>query len=199
MPKKMSKYFVLWLRIHLWNGREEIHKTLYGHSRNNYHVCQTTGNWASAKLKNRKRRMSCVRMPFSLTHFKNKFWKLNSIHWLRTEHIKAWLNAIIHVVLPVFSATALIDKAALRLTSHSALKSFCSMRSSSLLSLVTMVAWRGVLSRMDSPKAVPIPRVQMVTASWEPQKPVVRKVDILSVDELCFLRSRQLTLEQRGS
>ena len=121
-------------------------------------------------------------MPFSLTHFKNKFWKLNSIHWLRTEHIKAWLNAIIHLVLPFFSATTL-NKAALRLTSHNALKSFCSMRSSSLLSLVTMVAWRGVLSRMDSPKAVPIPRVQMVTASWEPQKPVVRKVDILSADE----------------
>lgn len=121
-------------------------------------------------------------MPFSLIHFKNKFWKLNSIHWLRTEHIKAWLNAIIHLVLPFFSATTL-NKAALRLTSHSALKSFCSMRSSSLLSLVTMVAWRGVLSRMDSPKAVPIPRVQMVTASWEPQKPVVRKVDILSADE----------------
>lgn len=69
--------------------------------------------------------------------------------------------------LPLFSATTLTDKAALGLTSHSALKSFCSMRSSSLLSLVTMVAWRGVLSRMDSPKAVPIPRVQMVTASWE--------------------------------
>lgn len=44
MQKKMSKYFVLWLRIHLWNRREEIHKTLYGHSRNNYKVCQTTEN-----------------------------------------------------------------------------------------------------------------------------------------------------------
>ena len=33
-----------------------------------------------------------------------------------------------------------------------------------------MVAWRGVLSRMDSPKAVPIPRVHIVTASFELKK-----------------------------
>jgi len=55
-------------------------------------------------------------------------------------------------------------------TSQSALKSFCSIRRSSLYSLVTMVAWRGVLSRMDSPKAVPIPRVHIVTASFELKK-----------------------------
>lgn len=56
------------------------------------------------------------------------------------------------------------------LTSQSALKSFCSIRRSSLCSLVTMVAWRGVLSRMDSPKAVPTPRVHIVTASFDSKK-----------------------------
>lgn len=44
MQKKMSKYFVPCLRTHLWNRRGEIHKTLYGHSGNNYKVCQTTEN-----------------------------------------------------------------------------------------------------------------------------------------------------------
>ena len=53
-----------------------------------------------------------------------------------------------------------------RLTSHRALNSLCSMRSSSLTSRVTMVACRGVLSKMDSPNAVPMPRVQIVTASF---------------------------------
>lgn len=53
----------------------------------------------------------------------------------------------------------------LSLTSQRLLNSLCSMRSSSLVSLLTMVAWRGVLSRMDSPNAVPIPSVQIVTAS----------------------------------
>lgn len=143
--------------------------------------------------------MSCVRMPFSLTCFKTSFWKLNSIHWLRTEHIKAWLNAIIHVVLPVFSATAVnwCCKPPLRLTSHSALKSFCSMEQLTALPTHGRMAW--VLSRMDSPKAVPIPRVQMVTASWEPQKPVVRKVDILSVDELCFQKQTVGPLNNVGA
>lgn len=51
------------------------------------------------------------------------------------------------------------------LTSQRLLNSLCSIRSSSLVSRLTMVACRGVLSRMDSPNAVPIPRVQMVTAS----------------------------------
>lgn len=51
------------------------------------------------------------------------------------------------------------------LTSQRLLNSLCSIRSSSLVSLLTMVACRGVLSRMDSPNAVPIPRVQIVTAS----------------------------------
>lgn len=51
------------------------------------------------------------------------------------------------------------------LTSQRLLNSLCSIRSSSLVSLLTIVAWRGVLSRMDSPNAVPIPRVQIVTAS----------------------------------
>lgn len=51
------------------------------------------------------------------------------------------------------------------LTSQRLLNSLCSIRSSSLVSLLTMVAWRGVLSRMDSPNAVPIPSVQIVTAS----------------------------------
>lgn len=53
----------------------------------------------------------------------------------------------------------------LSLTSQRLLNSLCSMRSSSLVSLLTMVAWRGVLSRIDSPNAVPIPSVQIVTAS----------------------------------
>lgn len=161
----MSKYFVPWLRIHPWNRKEKIHKTLYGHSRNNYKVCQTTENRASTKLATKKK-MSYVKMPFSLTHFKNKFWKLNSIHQLRTAHIKAWLFRHYPHALSL-SGNYIHWQGALELTSHSALKSSCSMRRSSLLSLVTMVAWRGVLSSMDSPKAVPIPRVQMVTASWK--------------------------------
>lgn len=140
-------------------------------------------------IKKKKGKTSCVKMAFSFTHFKNKFWKLNSTHRLRTEHIQAWLYCHYPCGSSFFSATTLIDKAALGLTSHSALKSFCSMRRSSLLSLVTIVAWRGVLSRMDSPKAVPIPRVQMVTASWESKRLVIRKANILPVDELSFLWS----------
>lgn len=53
------------------------------------------------------------------------------------------------------------------LTSHRDLNSLWSMRRSSLNSRVTMVACRGVLSRIDSPNAVPIPRVQIVTASYK--------------------------------
>lgn len=52
------------------------------------------------------------------------------------------------------------------LTSHRDLNSLCSMRRSSLNSRVTMVACRGVLSRMDSPNAVPVPSVHIVTASY---------------------------------
>lgn len=52
------------------------------------------------------------------------------------------------------------------LTSHRDLNSLCSMRSSSLNSRVTMVACRGVLSRIDSPNAVPVPNVHIVTASY---------------------------------
>lgn len=70
----MSKYFVPWLRIHLWNRKEKIHTTLYGHSGNNYKVCQVTENRASTKLATTtKKWMSYVKMASSLTHFKNKF------------------------------------------------------------------------------------------------------------------------------
>ena len=53
------------------------------------------------------------------------------------------------------------------LTPHRPLKSVCPSRSSSLVSRVTMVAWRGRSSRTDSPNAVPAPSVQMVTASYD--------------------------------
>lgn len=56
------------------------------------------------------------------------------------------------------------------LTSQRDLNSLCSMRRSSLNSRVTMVACRGVLSRIDSPKAVPVPSVHIVTASCIKQR-----------------------------
>lgn len=91
MQKKMSKYFVPWLRIHLGERREKMHNTLSGHSRNNYKVCQTTENGASTKLKEKS--MSCVKMAFSLTHFTKQVSKIKLHLPAQSRHIQAWQSS----------------------------------------------------------------------------------------------------------
>ena len=62
-------------------------------------------------------------------------------------------------------------------TSQRCLKSGCSMRMSSHVSLVTTVAWCGVSSSTDSPNMAPGPSLQMVTASWKRESwDIIRRV-----------------------
>lgn len=68
------------------------------------------------------------------------------------------------------------------------------MRSSSLVSLLTMVACRGVLSRMDSPKAVPMPRVQIVTASCVQTQTEVKRTCMSMNKNMCRAEDIQTRL-----
>lgn len=69
------------------------------------------------------------------------------------------------------------------LTSHRDLNSLCSMRRSSQNSRVTMVACRGVLSRTDSPNAVPVPSVHILTACCNRNRDVAPHGSFLHKDK----------------